>query len=78
MRLLRGTDVPKNAEEGIEYLKKAAEQDHTRAQSLLAQCYARGEGVRRDRNEAIRWARMAAEKNDAEALEVLRRFRVRL
>lgn len=46
--------------EAIYWLQLAAEQDYSGAMSLLADCYARGVGVKKDDNQAIFWTSKAA------------------
>lgn len=47
-------------EEAIYWLQLAAEQNYSDAMSLLADCYARGVGVKKDDNQAILWTSKAA------------------
>jgi TPR repeat protein len=54
-------------EQAAKWYRRAAERGHARAQSLLADCYANGIGVRRDFDEAVAWLRKAAEQGDADA-----------
>lgn len=44
-----------------------AESGDAKAQHLVARLYANGQGVTRDRTEALKWYRKAAEQGDAEA-----------
>jgi TPR repeat protein len=59
--------LAKDEAEGVKWLRKAAEQNDTDAQSLLALCYALGHGVAKDAAEAVKWCRKAAEQGNAEA-----------
>ena len=53
------------AEHGIEQLRKAATQGDTSAQINLGDMYAKGEGVSKDLQEAMKWYLMAAEQGHA-------------
>jgi TPR repeat protein len=57
--------------EGIDWLKKAAEQGHAEAQRWLGKVYQDGPCWVKDRHEAIRWFRLAAAQGDAEAKQHL-------
>ena len=50
---------------------KAAEQHYVSAQTSLADMYDRGKGIPRDREEAIKWYRRAADNGDTHARSVL-------
>ena len=54
-------------EENVDRYRNAAEQDNADAQYLLGECYYRGEGVKRNYAEAVRWYRKAVEQGHAEA-----------
>jgi len=56
-----------NADVDIATLTQLAEQGHAKAQFNLGCCYAKGDGVRQDKAEAVRWNRKAAEQGNAEA-----------
>jgi TPR repeat protein len=47
--------------------KKAAEQGNVNAQCSLGACYLHGEGVPRDKRQAISWLKKAAVQGDASA-----------
>ena len=51
--------------------KKAAEQGVAKAQYNLALCYAKGNGVAKDKAEAVKWFRKAAEQGHEKASEAL-------
>lgn len=53
----------KDAAEGVEWYRKAAEQGHAMAQCNLGYCYEHGLGVARDEAEAVRWYRKAAQQD---------------
>jgi len=57
-------------------LESAASQGDALAQTELAWCYYIGNGVKRNRDEAITWYRRAAEQGLEEAQEMLRRLNV--
>lgn len=59
---LRGIGVPKDEAKAAEWLKKAANLDHTRAQVALSDLYLNGIGVPRDYVRAYTWASIAAER----------------
>jgi hypothetical protein len=59
--------VPKDAVEGVKWLRKAAEQNLALAQHNLGFCYFQGQGVAKDAAEAVKWWRLAAGQNSAEA-----------
>ncbi len=62
-----GDGVKKDVEKGIEWCRKAAEEDHAEAQFFLARCYYFGAGVKKDARKAVEWCRKAAEKDLAKA-----------
>ena len=53
--------MPKDIDIGIEYLRKAAEQGHSKAQYSLGVMYAQGEKVKQDFSKAAEWFSKAAE-----------------
>ena len=55
--------MAKNEVEAVKWLRKAAEQNHSLAQSNLAICYENGLGVAKDAVEAAKWYHKAAEQN---------------
>jgi TPR repeat protein len=59
--------VTKDDVEAAKWYRKAAEQNHTRAQVNLGLLYGNGEGVVKDYVEAAKWFREAAGQNEAEA-----------
>jgi TPR repeat protein len=61
---LLGEEVSK---EQIEEIRKSAEQGDAEAQNKLGVCYAKGEGVKKDEAEAVKWYRLAAEQGLAKA-----------
>jgi len=62
-----GAGVLKDTSKGIEWLRKAAEQGHDRAQVALATLYWDGDVVGKDFDEALKWYRKAADKGNAAA-----------
>ena len=56
-----------NSEKAVEWFRKAAENNHVKAQFILATCYDTGEGVVKDLTEAIKWYKKAAEQGSPEA-----------
>ncbi len=65
---------PPNIEEGVFWLKKAAEEGSLDAQSNLGDRYSEGIGVAQDNEEAAKWYRMAADQGDAAAQSTLGLF----
>ena len=62
----------------MKWYRKAAEQGDAEAQYKLGGCYLDGEGVARDKTEALKWWRKAAEQGHEEArsfFEVLKKLR---
>jgi TPR repeat protein len=59
--------VSKDYAEAVKWYRKAAEQNHSGAQSNLGVCYATGQGVLKDYAEAVKWYRKAAEQNHSGA-----------
>lgn len=59
--------VPSNPAVAASWLKKAADKGYALAQVLLADMYHHGDGVRRDKDEALRWALAAARQDLTEA-----------
>jgi len=53
--------------EALADLKERAQQGNAEAQFNLGVCYANGEGVAKDWDEAVKWWRKAAEQGDADA-----------
>lgn len=62
-----GEGVDKNPTKAVEWYRKAAAQNHARAQSALGSAYQIGRGVEKDYREAVRWFREAAAQNNLEA-----------
>jgi len=62
------------AAESFRYYKLAAEQGLTEAELNVGLCYAKGDGVSEDVNEAKRWFVRAAAKGQEDAIDVLREW----
>ena len=60
-----GGGVLKDTTKGIEWLRKAAEQGHDRAQVALGTLYWEGDVVSKNFEEAVKWYKKAADKNNA-------------
>jgi TPR repeat protein len=58
-------------EHAVPVLREEAEMGHTPSQYNLGVCYARGEGVKQDIDEAKRWWTLAAAKGDEDAQRAL-------
>lgn len=61
LRLITGEGIRKNEEEGVTWVRRAAEQDHLRAQHVLGSLYEEGVGVSQDLKKAQEWYRKAAD-----------------
>lgn len=57
----------KTAVQGIEWLRKAAEQNHQKAEFKLPLCLENGQGHAVDRKQAVEWYRKSAEHNNIAA-----------
>ena len=53
--------------QAVKHLRKAAEQGHAEAQSLLGVCYLEGKGILQDDKQAVYWFRKAAEQGDTDS-----------
>src|SRR5688572_6216113 len=62
-----GKGIERNPKVAVSWFAVAAEQQHTRAQLMLATAYEYGSGVQRDYRLAAQWMRAAAEGGDATA-----------
>lgn len=60
LRLVTGEGVKKNEQEGVAFIRKAADQNHLRAQHVLGSLYEEGLGVEVDLPKAVEWYRKAA------------------
>ena len=58
-------DDSNEVQEMIRWLKKSAEQGHSKAQHDLGLCYEYGKGVTKDDAEAVKWHRKAATQGNA-------------
>ena len=56
---------------------KAAEQGDPDAQNYLGWMYSHGSGVRRNKVEAVKWYRRAAEQGDSEAKRALEELKAK-
>jgi hypothetical protein len=69
---LTGTGVPRNSKEGIDWLRKAADQDHPAAQLALSHFYLTGEQtVAKDPKQGLQWLQKSADHGYAAAEYVL-------
>ncbi len=63
-----GIDMPKDTPKAVQWLQKAAEQEHVQAQDLLGIIYQFGdEKVPKDATKAVKWLQKAAEQGHAMA-----------
>ncbi len=60
-----GKGVEQNYQTAVEWFRRAAEQDHAKAQYYLGFCYYMGYGTTVDYAAAYQWYRKAADQNDA-------------
>lgn len=67
LRLLTGEGLPKNEAEGLQWLEKAANQKHLRAQYIMGSVYEDGMGVKKNESKAFEWYRKSAENGFAPA-----------
>ena len=67
-----GKGVEEDKEQAVHWLKLAAEQGNSLAQSLLGRAYYQGKGVQEDKEQAVHWWKLAAEQGLAEAQEILK------
>ncbi len=63
LEYLYGNDVDLNPRKASSLLKKAAAQNHARAQNLLALLYLEGQGVRKSMRQSAYWFQQSAENN---------------
>jgi uncharacterized protein len=66
-----GQGIPQDYAEAMKWLRKSAEQGHTRAQCRIGFAYEHGEGVPQDYAEAVNWYRKAADQGDGNAQVLL-------
>ncbi|MBX7208312.1 MAG: sel1 repeat family protein [Verrucomicrobiaceae bacterium] len=60
VRLVTGEGVKKSEKQGVDFIQKAAAQNHLRAQHVLGSLYEEGVGVKQDTAKAVEWYRKAA------------------
>ena len=61
-------------ESAVQYYTRAAELGNAEAQYKLGVCYLNGDGVEKDRTEALKWLREAAERGHAKAKKALKKL----
>lgn len=61
----------------VETLKGAANEGHLGAQYIVGRMYEKGEGVKQDTNEAMKWYGLAAAQGNQSAQQALDRLRTR-
>ena len=75
---LNGTGMERDAAKGVEWLRKAAAQDEIHALYELANRHLDGrDGVEKDRDEAVKLYRKAAEQGHVDAKHILKRLGVK-
>ncbi len=67
LRLVTGEGLKKNESEGVQWLTKAANQDHLRAQHVLGSLHEEGLGVKQDMAKALEWYKKSANNGFAMA-----------
>jgi hypothetical protein len=67
LMLYTGDGIPEDKPEAEKWYRKAAEQEHAKAQFNLALMLNKGDGIPEDKPEAEKWYRRAAEQGDADA-----------
>jgi TPR repeat protein len=60
--LLDGTGVPRDAEAGLAWFKRAAHADHVMSINMVGRCYENGWGTTPDLVVAVYWFRLAADR----------------
>lgn len=79
MHLFQGTGGPRNADEGLNWLTRAAEAGVVDSQFNLAQLYETGEGgVQTDTVAAFKWYLIASRAGDSAAQDAVERLRTSL
>lgn len=68
---IEGIQVEKNAEEGVKWLQKSANQGFEEAQVELAKCYHLGIGVEKNEKQAMAWRMKAAKQGDVNSQSVV-------
>ena len=59
--------LPLLASDNIDSIKAKADQGDAKAQDNLGDCYRKGDGVKKDLVEAVKWYRKSADQGDANA-----------
>ena len=70
----KGDGVRQDKTEAERWWRKAAEQGHGQAQTVLGAMYLDGEGVPQDKSEAVKWLRKAAQQGYSVAQDALRQL----
>src|SRR5580700_9392230 len=65
--IVKGKGVPKDPAQAVVWIRKAAEQGNTEAQSSCPNMYYTGGGVTKDFDRALAWLGKAAEQGDPDA-----------
>lgn len=66
--------VDRDINKAIELYRKGAELGSTFGEMRLGRAYMKGIGVRRDREEGLKWIRLAADKGHPKAMQILKKF----
>ena len=64
---MAGRGVAQDTNQGMEWIRKAAEHGNARAENILGLLYERGRGVIRDPTEALKWYRKSADQGNIDA-----------
>jgi TPR repeat protein len=65
--LVEGLGIKADKKEGANYLLKAAEADFPQAMYYVGNCYMNGDGLTKNAEQALKWYKLAAGKNNAHA-----------
>ncbi len=66
--------LDRDVDKAIELYRKGAELGSTFGEMRLGRAYMKGIGVRKDRNEALKWFRLAADKGHPKAIQMVRKL----
>jgi len=67
-RLIRGSSITKDEEEGVAWLRSAAVSGDASAQFELGRCHDEGNGVEQDVLSAVKWYEAAAQRAHPQAI----------
>ncbi len=67
--------MDKDEQQSVRFFRLAADMGDATAMLNLGLCFARGKGVEKNEQEAVRWLSAAAQAGNEEAARILRSFR---